>query len=506
VSAVPGIRIKQSNALPVNESGDYVLYWMIASRRLHFNFALDHALEHCAILGKPLVIFEALRIGYPWASDRLHRFVLDGMADNARRCEEHGVRYYPYVEPAPDAGKGLLAAFAENACVVVTDNFPCFFLPRMFASTGKKLPVLLETVDSNGLLPIYASEKVFLRAFDFRRYLQRELPRHLEHFPNADPLARAELPVPPAISRRITSNWPAASKEMLSGEPGYLKALPIDHSVPPTAVRGGHASACACLLEFLDKKLSLYGEQRNQPELDVASGLSPFLHFGHLSVHEVFAELVQREKWKPGKLSLRVNGSREGWWNMSPNAESFLDELITWREVGFNFSSHRDDYDKYESLPDWVQKTLQEHAKDERKHLYTLEEFEAARTYDPLWNAAQTQLVSEGRIHNYLRMLWGKKILQWSRSPQEAAKIMIHLNNKYGLDGRDPNSYSGIFWVLGRYDRPWAPVRPVFGMIRYMSSENTARKVSVKNYMRKYAPDSTQQKQLSFAPGTAGAR
>jgi deoxyribodipyrimidine photo-lyase len=183
---------------------------------------------------------------------------------------------------------------------------------------------------------------------------------------------------------------------------------------------------------------------------------------------------------------------------MSGNAESVLDEIITWREVGYNFSAHREDYDKYESLPDWVKKTLQEHAKDEREHVYSLEEFEAAKTHDYLWNAAQRQLIEEGKIHNYLRMLWGKKILQWTRTPQEAVAIMIHLNNKYGLDGRDPNSYSGIFWVLGRYDRPWGPIRPVFGTIRYMSSENTARKVSVKNYIRKYAGSSAVQSKLGF--------
>jgi deoxyribodipyrimidine photo-lyase len=471
---------------------------MIASRRLHFNFALDRAQEHCATLGKPLVIFEALRIGYEWASDRLHRFVLDGMADNARICREHGVRYYPYIESAPNAGKGLLAALAENACIVVTDDFPCFFLPRMVAAAAKKLPILVEAVDSNGLLPILATEKVFLRAFDFRRYLQKELPKHLEHFPHADPLAKAELPSAPTLARKVTSNWPVVSKSLLAGEPGFLNALAIDHSVPLAPFRGGHSNARAHLLEFLHKNLPLYADHRNEPELDVASGLSPFLHFGHLSVHEIFSELVHREKWKPGKLSLRANGSRDGWWNMSPAADGFLDELVTWREVGYNFSSHRDDYGKYESLPTWVLKTLQQHAKDQRDHFYTLKEFESAATHDPLWNAAQTQLVREGRIHNYLRMLWGKKILQWTDTPQEAVRIMIHLNNKYALDGRDPNSYSGIFWVLGRYDRPWAPIRPVFGCIRYMSSENTARKARVKNYILKYSPDSTPQQLLRF--------
>jgi len=489
VGEVPKIRIRKVNEATVRKNGEYVLYWMIASRRLHFNFALDRALDICATLKKSLVIFEALRIGYPCASDRLHRFVIDGMEDNARTCETHGVCYYPYVEPTVDAGKGLLAALAENACAVVTDDFPCFFLPRMVASAGKYLPVQLEAVDSNGLLPIYACEQVAGRAFDFRRLLQKQLPEHLADFPEADPLGKAKLPPATTLSGRVRKNWPATSLALLSGDPAQLKPFRIDHSVRPAELHGGHENAKAHMLEFFERKLPLYGTKRNEPELDVASGLSPFLHFGHLSVHEVFAELARREKWKPEKLSLCVNGSRDGWWNMSPNAESFLDEIITWREVGYNFSSHRADFDKYDSLPEWVKKTLEEHAKDQREFLYTLEQFESGQTHDPLWNAAQMQLVQEGRIHNYLRMLWGKKVLQWTRSPQEAAKIMIHLNNKYALDGRDPNSYSGIFWVLGRYDRPWAPIRPVFGSIRYMSSENTARKVSVKNYIRKYGPD-----------------
>jgi len=164
-----------------------------------------------------------------------------------------------------------------------------------------------------------------------------------------------------------------------------------------------------------------------------------------------------------------------------------LDELITWREIGYNMCWQRDDYDQYDSLPNWAKQTLAEHADDERPELYDLDDFERARTHDPLWNAAQIQLVREGRIHNYLRMLWGKKILEWSASPQDALAIMIELNNKYALDGRNPNSYSGIFWVLGRYDRAWGPERPIFGKIRYMSSDSTARKVRVGNYLKQYA-------------------
>jgi len=195
---------------------------------------------------------------------------------------------------------------------------------------------------------------------------------------------------------------------------------------------------------------------------------------------------MQADQWKPSQIAEKATGSSSGWWGASPEVESFLDELITWREVGFNMCARRSDYDQYESLPEWAQKTLAEHEKDRREYLYDLEQFEQAQTHDELWNAAQRQLLREGRIHNYLRMLWGKKILEWSNRPQDALEVMIQLNNKYALDGRDPNSYSGIFWCLGRYDRAWGPERPIFGKVRYMSSENTARKVRVKGYLEQY--------------------
>ncbi len=425
MKTVPAIRIRKGNQASIRPGANYVLYWMIANRRLRYNFALDRALEHCRALLKPLVIFEALRVGYAWASDRLHRFVLDGMAANARYCKSRGIGYLPYVEPAAGASKGLLRALAEDACVVVTDEFPCFFLPRMVASAAKQLEVLLEEVDSNGLLPLGATGRVAERACDFRRYLQKELPKHLEHFPQAEPLAAARLPKAAAPCGKMLAKWPMASEALLAGQPAALARLPIDHSVTPAEMRGGQEAARELMQQFFSEKFALYDQHRKEPEMDVASGFSPYLHFGHLSTHEVFAELAKREKWKPEKLSVRANGSRAGWWNMSQSAESFLDELITWREAGYHFASHRNDYDQYESLPEWARKTLNEHAKDERERVYSLEELEAAKTHDPLWNAAETQLVREGRMHNYLRMLWGKKILEWSRKPQEAAKIMI---------------------------------------------------------------------------------
>ncbi len=204
----------------------------------------------------------------------------------------------------------------------------------------------------------------------------------------------------------------------------------------------------------------------------------------------MFHDLMARENWSIDRLTGKPAGKRAGWWNVSPAAEQWLDEFITWRELGFNMASNRDDYDRYESLPEWAQATLRKHIRDCREYLYYLEEFADAKTHDEVWNAAQRQLVAEGFIHNYLRMLWGKKILEWTASPREAIDVMIELNNRFAVDGRDPNSYSGIFWCLGRYDRPWGPERPIFGTVPYMSSDSTKRKLRVKGYLRKFGPGS----------------
>jgi deoxyribodipyrimidine photo-lyase len=357
----------------------------------------------------------------------------------------------------------------------------------MLRSAAKQIPVRFEVVDSNGLLPMRAADKVFARAYDFRRFLQKKLLPHLADVPEADPLVGVKLPALPQLPSGISERWPIADPGNLLAEPSALSTFPIDHGVIPAPARGGSRAAVTTLRKFLRDRLPAYSTDRNQPEQEVTSGLSPYLHFGHISVHQVFDELTRQANWTPDKVAEKATGSSEGWWGTSNEVESFLDELITWRELGYNMCSQRDDFDQYESLPSWARETLAEHASDERSHVYALEDFEAAKTHDDLWNAAQRQLVREGRIHNYLRMLWGKKILEWSDSPRTALEIMIQLNNKYALDGRNPNSYSGIFWVLGRYDRAWGPERPVFGKIRFMSSANTARKVKVKKYLETYS-------------------
>jgi deoxyribodipyrimidine photo-lyase len=496
MAAVPEIRIRTLNEARVATNGDFVLYWMVANRRSTWNFSLQRAIEYAEQLQKPLLIVEALRCGYEWASDRIHRFVLQGMANNRETFAGTKAKYLAYVEPEHGAGSGLINTLAEKSCVVVTDDFPCFFLPRMLKSVARRLPVCLEAVDSNGLLPLRATDNVFPTAYSFRRFLQKRLPDYMLDFPEPDPLSEAHIPEFDRLPSGVSKRWPDASAALLLGTPDSLSGLPVDHGVRAAIFDGGPNAATMALDRFVDHRLARYADGRNQPENEVASGLSPYLHFGHVSAHEVFARIIQRENWSESNLASTTKGSRSGWWGMSPEAEGFLDQLITWRELGYNMCSKRDDYDRYESLPEWARTTMDEHAGDARPSVYTMEQLDAAETHDELWNAAQNQLVIEGRMHNYLRMLWGKKIYEWSKTPREALNVLIQLNNRYAVDGRNPNSYSGIFWCLGRYDRAWGPERPIFGKIRYMSSDNTARKLRVKSYVEKYRRRTGNQKQL----------
>ena len=485
-SNVPALRISVRNDRPADARGKYVLYWMIMSRRRGFNFSLQRAVEWATELGRPLIVLEALRCGYPWANDRIHQFMLDGMADNARAFAGTSVLHYAYIEPEIGAGKGLLAKLAEDACVVITDEFPCFMLPRMVDAAVNQVDKRFEVIDSNGLLPLRAADRAFQRAFDFRRFLQRNLPVHLMQFPKADPLRNVHLPSLMRLPSEITRRWPRANARTLERSTDMLSELPIDHAVMPLAIRGGANAAARRLDRFVRTRLAQYANERGHPDSEATSGLSPYLHFGHISVHQIFGRIAKVERWTVDQLSDGANGSKNGWWRMSDNAEAFLDELVTWRELGYNMCAQRPkDYDKYESLPEWARATLEEHATDLRPHIYSLPELDAGRTHDPLWNAAHRQLREHGWFHNTMRMLWAKKIIEWSPHPRDALAAMIELMNKYSLDGRNPNSYSGYFWALGRYDRPW-PERPIFGKVRYMSSQSTGRKHRMSDYMRRH--------------------
>ncbi len=476
---VPADRVAAANQAPIRPDGAFVLYWMIAHRRPFWNHALQHAVVRAAELGRPLLVCEYLRSGHQWSCDRLHRLMIEGMAVNRAAFARTSAHYLPYVEPQAGAGASLLRGLVAQACCVIADEFPCYVHPRMVANLAAEAPCLVETVDANGLMPLRATSAAHGRAVDFRRTLQKTLAPHLGRFPLADPLAGISLPrLNPAI-------LPAASdpQALLSGG---LAGLPIDHQVGAVDLHGGFVAARAALAGFLDRRLDRYGEERSAVVDSAASGLSPWLHLGHISAHEVVQAVWERTAWTPDRLGSATRGSKDGWWNVSPAADAFLDELVTWRELGHHFGFHRPDYAEYTSLPTWAQTTFDQHRADVRSHVYTREQFERAETHDELWNAAQRQLRSEGVIHNYLRMLWGKKVIEWSATPEEAWATLDHLNNRWAVDGCNPNSWSGIAWCFGRFDRPWAPQRPIFGSIRWMSSDNTRRKMDVKPYLARW--------------------
>lgn len=476
--SVPRSRIQPLIQTEAPSGGQYVLYWMTSARRTRYNFALERALELCAAHDKPLLVFESIRLGYRWASQRFHQFMAEGMNDTQTEFERAGVRYFRYLEPETGHGKGLLQALAAQAVAVVTDDFPCFFLPRMLEGGKRALerldkPPPLEVVDSNGVFPMRSTERVFTTAQSFRIFLRKNLSGHIG--PKPTPLAR--------YSHGL-ARFPKAVQSRWGNHSAQLSDLSFTLDVPAGYIPGGSTAARKHLKRFIQTSFRQYGQDRNHPDADGASGLSPYLHFGHLSTHEVLAAIVRADEGQPkgDYKSPLVEPQSEA-------AASFNDELITWREIGYNLCSHRDDYDQLGSLPAWALATIDDHRSDVREHVYTLDEFESARTHDEVWNAAQTQLVREGRMHNYLRMLWGKKIYEWSATPEDALAVMIELNNKYALDGCNPNSYSGIFWVLGRYDRAWGPERPVFGKLRFMSTESARRKLRLKHYLQRYSAD-----------------
>lgn len=268
------LRIRDANAAPIRPERSYVLYWMIAARRTSWNFALDRAIEHARALDKPLIVFEPLEVDYPWASDRLHAFVINGMADNAKAFAKSPITYYPYVEPRPGAGSGLLVTLAASACIVVTDDFPSFFLPRILAAAAARVDVRVEALDGNGLLPMASADRVFSAAAHFRRFVQKSLPGHLREVPKAAPLARLRLPVLSSLPKGVARRWPPASAKILDKPALAVATLPIDHGVPVVAMRGGAAAGRDTLERFVADKLAGYGELNHQPEADCTSHLS----------------------------------------------------------------------------------------------------------------------------------------------------------------------------------------------------------------------------------------
>ncbi len=489
-------RVRQANDKSPNPAGDYVLYWAQASRRLDRNHALDHAIHWAKVLKKPLVVYEGLRLDYPWAAARHHQFLMEGMRDNARRAKELGVTYWPFVETPARPARGLLRKIAGKACLVVTDDYPAFIVPGQIQRLARRIDVPLVAVDANGMVPLALLGDTVAAAAHLRPRLHRLFPECWGQ------RAAAEPNFPRAA--RLDPPFELWNPECDIAE--FVKQLPIDQSVPAVpGIEGGSHAGQAVLGAFVKEKLRHYNTGRNtpdDPDRTAASRLSPYLRSGHVSIQEIAeAVLNHAGPWDPSMIDLTRRNKKEGFFHPDDNVNSFLDEALTWRDVGYHWHFTKNAargvvdartveidgqrvpayFDLRSVLPLWAMKTLTEHQADPREFTYTLEEFENADTHDHLWNAAQRELVATGRIHNYMRMLWGKKVLEWSNTPERAYLILEHLNNKYAIDGRDPNSYSGIFWCFGLFDRPWVK-RKIFGNVRYMSSDNTAKKFDLDGY------------------------
>jgi deoxyribodipyrimidine photo-lyase len=449
--------IDNSRIQPLNKNhpvkGAYVLYWMQASQRAEYNHALEFAISQANERKLPVVVYFGLTDAFPEANGRHYFFMLEGLKAAKEALNRKGIGMV-IERSSPETG---VLKFAGRASLTVCDRGYLKIQKKWREYVSKSIGCPLIQVESDVVIPIEAvSSKEEYSAATLRRKLQRVLPQYLNS-------QDEQVPV-------IDSTKLDFESFDISDTSAAISKLEIDRTVKPSTIyHGGGLEAGKRLMEFIEQKLEKYAESKNDPNEDVLSNLSPYLHFGQISPSFIASEI-----------------SRYG----GTGADAFLEELIIRRELSMNFVHYNPHYDSYEGLPNWVRKTLSEHRNDARQYLYTREELERLRTHDPYWNAAQREMVTTGKMHGYMRMYWGKKILEWTAAPEEAYQTALFLNNKYELDGRDPNGFAGVAWCFGKHDRPWAP-RPVFGNIRYMNAAGLKRKFDADRYVRKYTSDNS---------------
>ncbi len=447
-------RVQLLNDRAENKNAKYVLYWMQMFKRTTHNHALKFAIEMANERNLPLVVYEGLKFYYPWANDRIHTFILEGVEEKRKEFVKLGIRYIFYLQKDGKCPKQTVKKIAKDAALIVTDDFPCFIIPDHNQAIVEKAHIPVYEIDSNGIIPMSKFEKEEYGAYTIRPKIKKILHEYFVPFVEAKiKIKRYDL----GIDCPDTVVDKKNIAELVAG-------CEIDHSVKPSLIyKGGTKNGRTRLGKFIREILPNYVETRNKPEIDGSSRLSSYLHFGFLSSLEI--ALAVQESDAP-----------------SASKEAFLEELIVRRELSFNFTKQNPKYDSLESLPEWVQKTMREHIDDVRPVTYTLEQLEKAETYDELWNATQREMNESGEVHNYVRMLWGKLVIEWTNSYEEAFAILEHLNNKYCLDGRNPNSYAGILWCFGKHDRAWQE-REIFGKLRFMTSNSTGKKFDSKKYI-----------------------
>ncbi|MDX9973565.1 MAG: deoxyribodipyrimidine photo-lyase [FCB group bacterium] len=439
------VRVLQDE--PVRK-GRYVLYWMQQSQRADWNHALEYAIERGNELGLPVVVGFGLMPGYPEANLRHYTFLLEGLRETERRLGERGVRLVVRLGAPDEVALGL----AVDAAMVIVDRGYLRHQRAWRERVAREAGCPVVQVESDVVVPVEAaSNRDEYAARTLRPKIHRLLPEYL-------------VSLQPRKVKRDSLGL-ALEGVKLSGIETRLK---VDRSVGPAeGGRGGATEAERLLGDFLDRKLVRYAEGRNEPGSDIPSGLSPYLHFGQISALRVALAAGERAQ------------------GCEPSVEAFLEELIVRRELAMNFTHFNPAYDRYECVPAWARASLAKHEGDPREPAYDLKTLESAKTLDPYWNAAMNEMLRTGRMHGYMRMYWGKKLIEWLPDPETAFDTALMLNNKYFLDGRDPNSYAGVAWLFGKHDRPWGE-RPVFGVIRYMNAKGLERKFDMKGYVERF--------------------
>ena len=443
------------------ESGKYLLYWMQQSQRIHFNHALAYASDNARQLDLPLLVAFVITPAFPEARFRHYHFMLQGIAEVQSELKELGI---PFIIKEGDMVETVLS-IAASAAWVVTDTGYLKIQRQWRSQIEKQLRCPYTEVESDIIVPVNtASDKLEYSARTLRPKLLSKADIYLHHIDSLPRAIKAFDP-PPEISNSpniATPIDPYQSAKQISPPPNEARPLPF---------QGGYSQARKHLEHFIHNHLATYETLSRDPVAKCQSNLSPYLHFGQIS---------------PIEVALEINQS-----NAPPaSKEAFIEQLLVRRELAINFVHHNPGYDQYDTaVPTWAKNTLADHLKDKRSHLYTFEEFEASRTHDPYWNAAQSEMVRTGKMHNYMRMYWGKKIIEWTQTPKDAFNIMLALNNRYELDGRDPNGFTGVAWCFGRHDRAWKE-REIFGKIRYMNAAGLERKFKIADYVAEYGPES----------------
>ncbi len=443
---LPPARIKNLNEKPT-QNGEFVLYWMQSSQRTQENWALTYATQTANSLDLPLVVYFGLTPEFPEGNLRHYWFMLEGLKEVTVELEKLGVNF---VIQKTDPAQGIINLSKKATCVV-TDKGYLRVNREWYKKAAEHLDVPLIQIEDNVVVPVEeASQKEEYSAATLRRKLQAKIPQFLG--------------LPPKVIPKRASDHLFMDFISLDNLDTVIDILKIDRSVPKaTQFHGGTSHAKDLLHDFLEQNLWTYdGNGGATPDNDCASQLSSYLHFGQVSPSYIANEVLEAG---------------------ASHSHRFLEQLIVRRELAVNFVYFNKNYEYLKCLPDWAQKTLAKHSTDPRPYTYSREELKKAQTHDAYWNAAQKEMVEGGKMNGYMRMYWGKKIVEWTKTPEEAFEVALYLNNKYELDGRDPNGYAGVAWCFGKHDRPWGE-RSVFGTVRYMNVAGLERKFKMKRYLQ----------------------